>query len=66
MVPWQVIFRDIDTFGHVNNAVYLTYFEHARTSMWLALTVLLGSVFIAGQAVEYRGLLERGGCIDAR
>lgn len=38
MVPWQVIFRDIDTFGHVNNAVYLTYFEHARTSMWLALT----------------------------
>ena len=38
MVPWQVIFRDIDTFGHVNNAVYLTYFELARTSMWLALT----------------------------
>ena len=38
VVPWQVIFRDIDTFGHVNNSVYLTYFEHARTSMWLALT----------------------------
>ena len=38
MVPWQVIFRDIDTFGHVNNAVYLTYFELARTSLWLALT----------------------------
>ena len=38
MVPWQVIFRDIDTFGHVNNAVYLTYFELARTSMWLTLT----------------------------
>lgn len=38
VVPWQVIFRDIDTFGHVNNAVYLTYFECARTSMWLALT----------------------------
>jgi acyl-CoA thioester hydrolase len=38
VVPWQVIFRDLDTFGHVNNAVYLTYFEHARTRMWLALT----------------------------
>jgi acyl-CoA thioester hydrolase len=38
VVPWQVIFRDIDTFGHVNNAVYLTYFELARTSLWLALT----------------------------
>jgi acyl-CoA thioester hydrolase len=30
--------RDLDTFGHVNNAVYLTYFELARTSMWLELT----------------------------
>jgi heme/copper-type cytochrome/quinol oxidase subunit 3 len=29
-------------------------------SMWLALTVVLGSVFIAGQAIEYRGLLQRG------
>ena len=38
MVPWQVIFRDIDTFGHVNNAVFFTYFELARTAMWLALT----------------------------
>ena len=38
IVPWQVIFRDIDTFGHVNNAVYFTYFEWARTSMWLELT----------------------------
>jgi len=26
------------TFGHVNNAVYFTYFEWARTSMWLELT----------------------------
>ena len=29
-------------------------------STWLALTVLLGGAFITGQAVEYRGLLERG------
>jgi heme/copper-type cytochrome/quinol oxidase subunit 3 len=29
-------------------------------SMWLALAVLLGAVFIASEAVEYRGLLERG------
>jgi acyl-CoA thioester hydrolase len=38
VVPWQVIFRDLDTFGHVNNAVFLTYFELARTAMWLELT----------------------------
>jgi heme/copper-type cytochrome/quinol oxidase subunit 3 len=28
--------------------------------LWLALTVLLGAVFIAGQSIEYRGLLARG------
>ena len=38
VVPWQVILRDLDAFGHVNNAVYLTYFEVARVSLWLALT----------------------------
>jgi acyl-CoA thioester hydrolase len=35
VVPHQVIFRDVDGFGHVNNAVFLTYFEIARNAMWL-------------------------------
>ena len=34
MVPYRVIFRDVDAFGHVNNAVYLTLFEMARTLLW--------------------------------
>lgn len=38
VAPYRVMFRDIDTFGHVNNAVYFTYFEHARTLLWLELT----------------------------
>ncbi len=38
VVPWQVIFRDVDAFGHVNNAVYLSYFEWARALLWFALT----------------------------
>lgn len=29
-----VRFADIDAFGHVNNAVYLTYFEIARSKYW--------------------------------
>lgn len=37
VVPHRVIFRDIDSFGHVNNAVYFTYFELARTDLWFAL-----------------------------
>ena len=36
-VPWHVMFRDVDTFGHVNNAVFFSYFEHARTRYWLEL-----------------------------
>jgi acyl-CoA thioester hydrolase len=43
VVPWQVIFRDVDTFGHVNNAVYLTYFEWARAQMWFDLTGVEGT-----------------------
>ncbi|MXR50729.1 acyl-CoA thioesterase [Halovenus sp. WSH3] len=30
-VEVDVRFRDLDSMGHVNNAVYATYFEHART-----------------------------------
>jgi acyl-CoA thioester hydrolase len=29
-LPLTVAFRDIDALGHVNNAVYLSYFEQAR------------------------------------
>ena len=35
VVPYQVMLRDLDSFGHVNNAVYFTLFEHARTELWL-------------------------------
>lgn len=31
-------FRDTDAMGHVNNAVFLTYFEVARAAYWLRLT----------------------------
>ena len=29
-VPVQIRWRDLDALGHVNNAVFITYFEHAR------------------------------------
>ena len=37
-VPITVAFRDIDALGHVNNAVYLSYFEQARVSYSFQLT----------------------------
>ena len=36
-VPIEVRFKDVDMMGHVNNAVYLTYFENARAGYWKAL-----------------------------
>jgi len=37
-VPVRPRFRDTDAMGHLNNAVYVTYFEVARTEYWRALT----------------------------
>jgi acyl-CoA thioester hydrolase len=37
-VDIQPRFRDTDAMGHINNAVYLTYFEVARMAYWRALT----------------------------
>ena len=36
-IQFPVRFRDIDTLGHVNNAVYFTYMESARTEYWMNL-----------------------------
>ena len=33
-IPHHVIYRDLDTFGHVNNATFFTYFEWARALLW--------------------------------
>lgn len=38
MTSVKVRFRDLDAFGHVNNAVFATYLEQARTETYLALT----------------------------
>jgi acyl-CoA thioester hydrolase len=35
--PIEVRFRDLDGMAHVNNAVYLTYFEVARARYWKAM-----------------------------
>ena len=38
VTPLVPRFRDTDAMGHLNNAVYVTYFEVARTAWWRALT----------------------------
>jgi acyl-CoA thioester hydrolase len=36
--PISIRFSDIDAVGHVNNAIYLTYFEIARFNYWKDVT----------------------------
>jgi acyl-CoA thioester hydrolase len=57
-VPVTVRFRDIDIFGHVNNAVYFTYCEIARNAYWTRLfgtRRLADANFILAHAeIDYR------------
>jgi acyl-CoA thioester hydrolase len=39
-LPVEVRFRDVDMFGHVNNAAYLTYIESARVAYYAHLSGL--------------------------
>ena len=42
VVPHHVIYRDLDTFGHVNHATFFTYFEWSRALLWWEFTGIAG------------------------
>jgi acyl-CoA thioester hydrolase len=51
----QTRFNDYDSKGHVNNAVYLTYFELGRVQAWLAAGGEVDGDFILAEAkITYR------------
>ena len=53
--PLQTRFNDYDSKGHVNNAVYLTYFELGRVHAWLAVGGGVDVDFILAEAkISYR------------
>ncbi len=43
--PIKIRFRDLDAFGHVNNAVYFTFMEMARVEYFTQLGVLKSGEF---------------------
>jgi acyl-CoA thioester hydrolase len=54
-VPIQLRYSDYDERGHVNNALYLTYFEIARVEAWRAIGPAHPPSFILAEArVTYR------------
>ena len=64
----QVRFRDLDALGHVNNAVFLTYFESARIAYWLHATRRQGlgalDMILARVEVDYRSPLGYGESVE--
>jgi acyl-CoA thioester hydrolase len=62
VVPHHVLWRDLDPFGHVNNAVVITYFEWARTLLWFDLTGVRGpreiGFIVAHASCDFRSQLE--------
>jgi acyl-CoA thioester hydrolase len=51
----QIRYNDYDSQGHVNNAVYLTYFEIGRVYAWQAVAKGLAPSFIVAEAqITYR------------
>ena len=65
----SVRFRDCDAMGHVNHAVYLTYFEQARLTFWREVT---GSpsphtrIIIARAECDYRSPAHFGDELEVR
>jgi acyl-CoA thioester hydrolase len=55
----QIRWSDMDAFGHVNNARYLTLFEQARTELVVreaarqGLTDLIGGVVVSRHEIDY-------------
>ncbi len=67
--PVEVRFRDCDAMGHVNNAVYFTYFEQCRLLFWRRLTGVpnpLTSIILAHSECDYRAPAHFGDRLEVR
>lgn len=64
----QVRFRDLDALGHVNNAVYLTYFEAARMAYWMHVNgradLSSMDMILARAEVDYRAPVGYGDVLE--
>jgi acyl-CoA thioester hydrolase len=65
----SVRFRDCDSMGHVNHAVYFTYFEQCRLTFWRELTGWPSPhtrVIIARAECDYRAPAHFGDDLEVR
>lgn len=59
-----VRFRDVDSMGHVNNAVFLTYLEEARIAFLLPLGAEVSSMILARVEIDFRAPLRMGDVVE--
>ena len=68
VVPICARFRDSDAMGHVNNAVYLTYFEEARAAYFREVVDLQDyrdvAIILAQARCDFRSPLYAGEQLD--
>ena len=55
-----VRFRDLDSLGHVNNAVFLTYLEEARIAYLVPLGAEASDMILARVEIDFRAPLRMG------
>ena len=55
-----VRFRDLDSMGHVNNAVFLTYLEEARIAFLFGRGATTESLIVARVEIDYRSPVRLG------
>jgi acyl-CoA thioester hydrolase len=60
----RVRFRDCDSLGHVNNAVYLTYLEQARFSFLSARGADYTGMILARCEIDFRDQVSVGEAVD--
>lgn len=67
-VEVRVRFRDLDAMNHVNNAVYMTYFEIARLAFWAEIAgeheARSRGLILAEQSCTYRSPARHNELLD--
>ena len=56
----RVRFRDLDSLGHVNNAVFLTYLEEARIGYLVPHGAEAANMILARVEIDFRAPLRDG------
>jgi acyl-CoA thioester hydrolase len=59
-----VRFRDLDSLGHMNNAVYATFLEQARLAYLSGNGADVGDMILARLEIDFRSPLELGETVE--